>query len=546
VASGRAFFISDIKQRLRFTAALTSRIRAARTWDLPLTPTTPASPDRRLWRTALLLVAGLTVARVLVLFDSPLELYPDEAQYWLWSRTLDFGYFSKPPMVAWTIWATTAVGGDAEPWVRVASPLFHAGAALAVFIVGRRLYDQAVGFMAAALYMLMPGVQLSSLIASTDAPLLMFLSFALVAYTGMFRAGPSVRRAALFGAAVGLAFLSKYAALYALVGVALHLALSGEARAMWRPRTITAAAGTTLTILAPNLIWNALNGFATVQHTAANAAWGGRQLFNLPELGDFLASQFGVFGPIPFAVLIGGMVLLAVRRRLTEADLLLACFAIPPLLIVAGQAFISRANANWSGAGYVAGSVLVAAWLLRWRARGWLIAALAVQGMVAALFLAVCLRPGLAEPLGISNSFKRAKGWAAITERIVERAQLAGPYTAVAVNDRFLFNAAAYYGRDYFGAPGTPPLVMWLRAASPQNQAETTAPLTTGNGGRVLAVALEQTWRDEMVADFAATSGREIFSVRLDEKRRRRAEIFNGERYAPRPRDPRTGLPTPP
>ena len=31
------------------------------------------------------------------------ELYPDEAQYWLWSRTLDFGYFSKPPMVAWTI-----------------------------------------------------------------------------------------------------------------------------------------------------------------------------------------------------------------------------------------------------------------------------------------------------------------------------------------------------------------------------------------------------------------------------------------------------------
>jgi 4-amino-4-deoxy-L-arabinose transferase-like glycosyltransferase len=350
----------------------------------------------------------------------------------------------------------------------------------------------------------------------------------------------------VFGAAVGLAFLSKYAALYALIGLALHLLLSRQARAVWRPATIAAAAGTALAILAPNLVWNALNGFATVQHTAANAAWGGRQLFNLPELADFLTSQFGVFGPIPFAVLIGGVVVLAVRRRLTEEDLLLACFALPPLLIVTGQAFISRANANWSGAGYVAGSVLVAAWLLRWRAHRWLIAALALQGVLAVLFLAVCLRPELAEPLGISNSFKRAKGWVAITDRIVERAQLDGPYTAVAVNDRFLFNAVAYYGRDYFGTPDAPPLVVWLRAATPQNQAETAAPLTEQNGERVLAVALEQTWRDEMVADFAATSGREIFSIRLDEKRRRRAEIFNGERFAPKPRDPRTGLPTPP
>ncbi|MDD3837175.1 MAG: 4-amino-4-deoxy-L-arabinose transferase, partial [Phenylobacterium sp.] len=70
-----------------------------------MTHAATAPPPDRLWRTLLLLVLGLTVARLMVLFDSPLELYPDEAQYWLWSRTLDFGYFSKPPVVAWTIWA---------------------------------------------------------------------------------------------------------------------------------------------------------------------------------------------------------------------------------------------------------------------------------------------------------------------------------------------------------------------------------------------------------------------------------------------------------
>jgi 4-amino-4-deoxy-L-arabinose transferase-like glycosyltransferase len=415
-----------------------------------------------------------------------------------------------------------------------------------LFAVGRRLYDPETGFVAAALYLLMPGVQLSSVIASTDAPLLFFLSLALLAYAALWRAPGRAALAAAFGAAVGLAFLAKYAAIYALLGVGLHLAVSARARGMWRPLALAAAAGALVLVAAPNLVWNATHGFSTVQHTAANAAWGGRALFSPAELGDFLLSQFGVFGPVPFAVLVGGAVLLAVRRRLTEEDVLLLAFALPPLLIVAGQAFISRANANWSGTAYVAGSVLAAAWLLRWRARWWLVGGLALQGLVAVAFLVFCLRPELAEPVGLANGFKRAKGWAELTDAVLERASLAGPYSAIAVNDRFAFNAMAYYGRGYFAEPGAPPLVMWLRAATAQNQAETEAPLTRANGSRVLGVALEKTWRDEMVADFQAVSGREIVSTRLDRKNRRSAELFNGERFAPRPRDPRTGLPTPP
>ena len=32
---------------------------------------------------------------------------------------------------------------------------------------------------------------------------------------------------------------------------------------------------------------------------------------------------------------------------------------------------------------------------------------------------------------------------------------------AVAVDDRFMFNTAAYYGRDFFGVEGAPPLRRW-------------------------------------------------------------------------------------
>ena len=70
--------------------------------------------ERRAWLFAATLIGVLTVARLVTLFVTPIGLYPDEAQYWLWSRVLDWGYFSKPPMIAWLIRATTALGGDGE------------------------------------------------------------------------------------------------------------------------------------------------------------------------------------------------------------------------------------------------------------------------------------------------------------------------------------------------------------------------------------------------------------------------------------------------
>lgn len=151
------------------------------------------SPASNRLRDALALVAALAMARLIALFRSPLELYPDEAQYWLWSRTLDFGYYSKPPVIAWSIWATTALGGDSEAWVRLSAGLYQAGATVVVFLIGRRLYGGAVGLAASALYALMPGIQLSALVAATDAPLLFFMGLAILAYLALLDAEPRRR-----------------------------------------------------------------------------------------------------------------------------------------------------------------------------------------------------------------------------------------------------------------------------------------------------------------------------------------------------------------
>jgi hypothetical protein len=249
-------------------------------------------------RFALALVILLTVLRLSAIFATPLELNPEEAQYWLWSRTLDFGYFSKPPMIAWAIWLTTAIGGDAEPGSDSRPPCSTAVAGLALFGVGRRLYDDWTGVAATAVYLLMPGVALSSFILATDAPLLCFLALALLAYVTVQRGGRTLLPAAGLGAALGLAMLSKYAAVYGLIAIGLHLALSREARAAWSLKTAAVAALALAAVMAPNVIWNANHDFATVGHTAANANLGGR-LFNPGEMLSFLGGQFGVFRPGP-------------------------------------------------------------------------------------------------------------------------------------------------------------------------------------------------------------------------------------------------------
>jgi 4-amino-4-deoxy-L-arabinose transferase-like glycosyltransferase len=496
--------------------------------------TEPDLDETRAWRIAVLIVAALTMVRLVVLFATPLELYPDEAQYWLWSRHLDFGYFSKPPMIAWLIWATTALGGNAEPFVRLAAPILHAGTALALYGVGQRLYGARTGIVACLIYSLMPGVQLSSGVISTDAPLLFFLSLALLAYV-FLQPKRSLGAALGLGVALGLAMLSKYAAAYAIGGIVLHLVFSREARWAWDWKTALAALVAFAAVLAPNLIWNAQHHFSTLEHTASNANWGD-SLGGLPELLDFLVSQFGVFGPLPFAVLIGGGVVLAVRRRLAKEDVLLLCWALPPLVIVAAQAFISRSNANWAASAYIAGAVLVAAWLVRWRAKWWLIGGLGLQAVVAAVFFLWVANPKIADSMGAANSFKRARGWEQTVESITDLARGDPSLTAVAVDNRFLFNEAAYYGRGFFGRPGSPPLTMWVSGAVARNQAEAEAPLTPALGARVLGASYEGVYRDRMIADFQAAKVVEIARVRLDPKHTRRTELFVGVGFAPKPR----------
>jgi 4-amino-4-deoxy-L-arabinose transferase-like glycosyltransferase len=490
------------------------------------------APADALWEWAIGITLLTTALRLAAIRLSPLQLYADEAQYWVWSQHLAFG-FTKPPLVAWIIRATTLLG-DAEPLVRLSSPLLHAAAGIFIFLAANRLYEARTALFALLVYALMPAVQLGSFVVSTDTPMVACLAAALWAYVALQQEADRAWRPALgLGLALGLAFLAKYAALYALVGIALHLAVSRDARRPWRPVTLAAAIGAFALTIAPNLAWNAAHGFASAHHVASEAAWGGARPGGLVAALAFAGSQFAVFGPIPFAVLLGGAIWLAARRRLEGPDGLLLAWAAPPLVIVLAQALVAGAKANWAAAAFAPGSILVAAWMLRWGRPRILIAVLAAQALLALGGLVAAMQPRLVDQIGLSNALKGVRGGRELTAIIVGRARSqppSAPLSAIAVDDRELFNLAAYYGRDYFGRSG-PPLTAWLAGPSPTNEAELAAPLTAASGARVLAVSHDGALTAVMRSQFQSAGETDIGEVWLDKKHHRGVAMFVGEGF---------------
>lgn len=408
---------------------------------------------------AILIVAGVTVLRLVGLRFSVVDLFYDEAQYWAWSRDLALGYYTKPPLLAWIISAATHVCGDAEWCVRSPSPLFHAATSLTVYAIGRRLYDERAGFWAALLTVLGTGIVFSSRIISTDVPLLLFWALALWFYID-FLEEPSRRAAALLGVSIGLGLLAKYAMIYFVPGMALAALMSRRARlAFTRPRMWLALLAAAL-VVGPNIAWNAVNSFATFEHTG-DLVLGEPVNPSLMRALEFLAAQFAVFGPIVFAVMIIAMLRLR-SAEIVEPDRIMIAFFIPALAIVTGFAIDAKANGNWAAVSFVSGVVVAAALLSRRDAKVWMRVSIAI-GIIAqvALIGGDAIANRLALP-HIANPYRRTIGWREYADAVGAVARRAGARTIVS-DLRAEFYALAYYWRD------RPEKVLWWRTAGMPN-----------------------------------------------------------------------------
>jgi len=449
----------------------------------------PADAEQRLWRLALLLIAALTLLRLAFILVSPIDLDIEEAQYWSWARTPDWGYFSKPPLIAWLIGLATTLCGDGSACIRSASPLLHAATALALGVAGVALGSRKLGAWAAMLYASMPGVAFSAMLITTDVPLLFFWSVALVAFLRLRRGG-GLGWAALGGIAAGFGSLSKYAMLFFFAGAALYLLLSREGRRAigWRGPAIMV--GLTLLVLLPNILWNASHTWITLTSTAETAE-SDKARFQLGSILNYAVGQFAIFGPGPLVILLGqglawcrGRLAAAPAGALLGRDerLLLLCLSLPFFLPFLLLSALGRANANWTAYAYVAACLLVAA-VTNERRRRLIVATHVWVGPV--MYGAILLTLHWPVLPGLPHALERMAGWPPLGKAVAENLAKDAPIRLL-TSDRGMTALLLYYAH-------VPPdgYVVWNPDNDPDSHYELVASLKPGDRGPLL---LATTW----------------------------------------------------
>jgi 4-amino-4-deoxy-L-arabinose transferase-like glycosyltransferase len=306
-------------------------------------------------RTALILLAGVTLLRLVVAATAPLS--PDEAYYWVWSRALAPGYLDHPPMVALWVRAGTALAGQTALGIRLLGPLSAALGSVLLWQAARDLLGDARAGLPAALLLnatLLFGA--GAVTMTPDTPLLFFWTVALWA---MARLIASDRGAwwLVVGAACGLALCSKYTAALLPLGILLWLVWTRQWHWLARPMlwaSVLLGAG----VFAPVLWWNARHGWVSF------VKQGGRNLVFHPaalvaNLGALLAGQAALATPLILLLCAAGLAAASRQAWRTRAPgpTMLAALSLPAIAVFIEHAIGDRVQPNWPAIVYPAAAI---------------------------------------------------------------------------------------------------------------------------------------------------------------------------------------------
>ena len=338
----------------------------------------PALP----WGVAWVCAFALLLARMAyVTWLSPYGLGPDEAQYWHWTRHLDWSYLTKPPLTTTMIWLSTSVFDETLVGVKFWALVGQSAVVLLGFGLAGAMAGVGAAWLAFGLLATVPIVTVGGLLMSPDALLLPLWMLALYLIISEFKNNNLTWNVWVWvGVVVGVAGLAKYnAALFypLLLGWALL-----EKRSWLKQPQPYVAGGISLLMQAPVLIWNMQNGWAGVHHVLWQADGGGDGRHGgWATLLEFLGGQALVLGPVVFAVMVGVWGGAVVRyRRLPPAMRLLLVFTLPMFLVFTVQTLNAKVQPNWPLLATVPALVMVAVSVAPYvRLRGVVIAGLVLN-----------------------------------------------------------------------------------------------------------------------------------------------------------------------
>jgi dolichol-phosphate mannosyltransferase len=280
------------------------------------------------------------------------ELLPEEAYYWNYSRHLDFGYLDHPPMVAWLIRMGTTVFGQSQFGVRVGALCCGILTSIFTYRLTRNLFGEASALAAMVLAQTLPFFFLSGFLMTPDAPLaaawaatLYFLERALIG--GRPKAWWGV------GFSLGIGLVSKYT-IGLLVPVALAFMICDrKSHRWWRRWEPYAAALLALAIFSPVIFWNAKHGWASFEFQTV------RRLAEAPRFALHKLIGSALVLITPTGLLAAAAWLSGPKPREAGGDasrrhLLVGAAMVLPLVVFAAFSLRHEVKLDWTGAPWIA------------------------------------------------------------------------------------------------------------------------------------------------------------------------------------------------
>jgi len=318
-------------------------------------------------RRAVLLVGVVLVLRLLYAALFAKNPAGDEAYYWDWSRQLDYGYYSKPPFIAWLYAFVDWIGQGSLFAIRATATVLGTLSLLILYKLAASLFDERTGWFAVLLGLAAPANAVLSFFLTIDAPLIVCWSTALwMLWRYLSGEGKTGSLVVLF-LALAIGHLCKQMMmifpLLALIFLALHVETRSFLR---RPALWMTLLGSYLALIPP-LVWNARHDWITFKHTShhfeVKSEGGSAVLERLEDFLSFIGTQFGVLSPgtafVLFCLCLTGLPLLRKADRPVRFLLTFGAIPVAAMLLLALR---QGMQPNWPAVFYLSGIVLTAAW----------------------------------------------------------------------------------------------------------------------------------------------------------------------------------------
>ncbi|RPD40070.1 glycosyltransferase family 39 protein [Chitinophaga barathri] len=311
--------------------------------------------------------SALFILLLRLAFIGLMGLMPQDAYYMFYTEHPAASYFDHPPGIAWVLKMFTAVLGKKVYAVKLADTVITLLTLAFFYRLSLRFLSRRRASNALLLFSSTLMVTILSLVSTPDVPLMLCWTLSLLClYKALFLEKKVYWL--LAGIMMGLAFDSKYTAVFLPAGLLLYLVLSGS-HGKWLG-TVWPWLSFVLMMLvfSPVLWWNVQHDFVSFRFQSTGRAEGIE--FSIKDFLGVLAHQSAILAPVLFFSLL--WMLYKVTRKykgklwaVPDHTLFLLCFFLPVFFSFLAISFIYWVKLNWMMPAYITGMIWVSRYFSR-------------------------------------------------------------------------------------------------------------------------------------------------------------------------------------